>query len=97
GQADGTLSAPHYISVPAVPYALAVGDVDGNGTPDLVSITSDNGSLTAVSILWGDGHGNFQQPVVQQTFDGIFPAGPARSAFAFPFVEQSPSGNPFIT
>ncbi len=78
GQADGTLSAPHYIPVPIPPYALAVGDVDGNGTADLVSITTDNASLTTVSILWGDGHGNFEQPVTQQTFDGIFPSGPAR-------------------
>lgn len=76
GQSDGTLSAPQYIPVPITPYALAVGDVDGNGTPDLVSITSDNSSSTTVTVLFGDGHGNFQQPVTQQTFSGIFP-GPA--------------------
>ena len=79
GQADGTLSAAQYVSAPTTPYALAVGDVDGNGTPDLVSITSDNGvnGSTTVSVLFGDGHGNFQPPVVQQTFPGIFP-GPAQ-------------------
>lgn len=76
GQKDGTLSTAQSISVPITPYALAVGDVDGNGTPDLVSITSDNASSTTVSILLGDGHGNFQQPVSQQTFAGIYP-GPA--------------------
>jgi hypothetical protein len=75
GQADGTLSAAQYILGPT-PSALAVGDVDGNGTPDLVSITSDNGvnGSTTVSVLFGDGHGNFQPPVVQQTFAGIYPA-----------------------
>jgi FG-GAP-like repeat/FG-GAP repeat len=76
GQSDGTLSAAQYVPVPITPYALAVGDVDGNGTPDLVSITSDNASSTTVSILLGDGHGNFQSPVSQQTFAGIYP-GPA--------------------
>lgn len=75
GHADGTLAAVQYIPCPT-PYALAVGDIDGNGPADLVSITSDNSSSTTVSILLGDGHGNFQQPVTQQTFSGIFP-GPA--------------------
>ena len=76
GQANGTLSAPQYIPVPATPYGLAAGDVDGNGTVDLVSVTSDNSLKTTVSILLGDGHGNFQPPVAQQTFPGIYP-GPA--------------------
>jgi len=78
GQADGTLAAAQYISIPTAPYALAVGDVDGNGTADLISITSDNGvtSSTTVSILFGDGHGNFQPPVAQQIVSGIYP-GPA--------------------
>jgi VCBS repeat protein len=76
GQADGTLSTAQQVAVPIAPYALAVGDVDGNGTPDLVSITSDNASSTTVSILAGDGHGNFQPPVAQQTFSGFYP-GPA--------------------
>jgi hypothetical protein len=67
GQADGTLSAPQYIPVPVTPFALAVGDVDGNGTPDLVTVTGDNLSTTTVSVLEGDGHGNFQPPVVKQT------------------------------
>jgi FG-GAP-like repeat/FG-GAP repeat len=76
GQTNGSLSNPQYVSMPTTPYALAVGDVDGNGTPDLVSITSDNLSSTTVSILLGDGHGNFQPPTTQQTFAGIYP-GPA--------------------
>jgi hypothetical protein len=73
GQANGTLSFPQYISVPTTPYALAAGDVDGNGTVDLVSITSDDSSSTTVTILLGDGKGSFQAPVTQQTFSGIYP------------------------
>jgi VCBS repeat protein len=76
GQADGLLSAPQYIPVVTTPYAMAVGDIDGNGTPDLVPITTDNFSSTTVSIMLGDGHGNFQQPSAQQTFPGYGP-GPA--------------------
>jgi hypothetical protein len=74
GQADGTLAAVQYVSCPT-PAALTVGDVDGNGTIDLVSITSLPGSNSiTVSILSGDGHGNFQAPVAQQTFTGIDPS-----------------------
>jgi len=79
GQTNGTLSAAQYVPVPLTPYALAVGDVDGNGTADLVSMTSYNSAnagSTTVSILLGDGQGNFQPPVAQQTFTGIYP-GPA--------------------
>jgi hypothetical protein len=72
GQKNGTLSAPQYISVPITPYALAVGDVDGNGTADLVSIASNSPLFLTVSLLSGDGKGNFQQPVTQQTFAGSF-------------------------
>ena len=74
GQSDGSLSAVQNIAVPLLPWALAVGDVDGNGTPDLIPITSFNSSTTTVSIMLGDGHGNFQEPVAQQTFSGIYPS-----------------------
>lgn len=80
GQSDGTLSAPQYVPVPLAPYALAVADVDGNGTADLISITASIADSTVtVSTLSGDGHGNFQAPVDQQTFTGTFP-GPAYMA-----------------
>jgi FG-GAP-like repeat len=74
GQQNGTLAAAQYVPVPNTPYALAVGDVNGDGTPDLISISSDNDSTTTVSLLLGDGHGNFQPPATQQTFSGIYPA-----------------------
>lgn len=75
GQSNGTLSSPQYVSVPLTPYALAVGDVNVDGAPDLVSVIWDSGTSSAtVSILLGDGQGNFQQPVAQQTFSGDYPA-----------------------
>jgi hypothetical protein len=79
GQSNGLLGPAQYISVPVTPWALAVGDVDGNGTADIVSITSLNATSTTVSVLFGDGKGNFQPPVTQQTFNGIYP-GPAQLA-----------------
>jgi hypothetical protein len=36
-------------------YALAIGDVDGDGTPDIVTANASG----SVSVLLGDGHGNF--------------------------------------
>ncbi len=73
GQPDGTLSSPQYLPIPEAPFNLLIGDVDGNGTADLVLIISDNSSTTSVSVMFGDGHGNFQQPTLLQTFPGAFP------------------------
>ncbi len=44
----------------AMPYQVAIGDVDGDGTPDLVS--ADTGGLSA-SVLRGQGTGAFAAPV----------------------------------
>jgi hypothetical protein len=72
GQANGTLSAANQISTIESVNALAVGDVDGNGTPDLVTASCIPGSsMVTISILSGDGHGNFQSPVTQQAIPGI--------------------------
>jgi hypothetical protein len=72
GQPNGSLSAPQYLASSA--YALAVGDVDGNGNQDLVSIQMGFSSVVTVNVFLGDGHGNFQQSSAQQVFPGIYPA-----------------------
>lgn len=54
----------------------SAGDVDGNGTPDLVVIVADSGEL---AVLLGDGKGGFAPPVVVSDgwgeFDEIAPMG----------------------
>ena len=72
GHADGSLSAAPSLSVPQA-YAVAVGDVDGNGTADLVAVSSDNAETSTVSVFLGDGHGNFQPVSSPQSFTGLFP------------------------
>jgi len=59
GQADGSLSAPQYL--PNI-FASVAGDVDGNGTVDLIEITSASGGGALSCIVYlNDGHANFTQ------------------------------------
>jgi FG-GAP-like repeat/FG-GAP repeat len=72
GNADGSLSPAQYLSISQA-YAVAVADVNGDGKADLISIGSDNHTTSTVSVLLGDGHGNFQPASSQQTVNGIYP------------------------
>jgi len=100
GSADGTLAVNNTISG-FVPWSLAVGDVDGDGTVDLVGPSSDNGGAgtTTVNVMLGDGHGNFQPAISSPPFPGIYP-GPAQlvdldgdgKLDLVLSVEQTPSG-----
>jgi hypothetical protein len=55
GQADGSLGAPQFLSNI---QASVAGDVDGNGTIDLVALAIGNSGL-GCSVYLNDGHANF--------------------------------------
>lgn len=76
GEADGTLSPVHYLPTTASPYALAAGDVDGDGKADLVSITTGGTQGINVEVLLGDGTGNVHSAGSLQSIFGNYP-GPA--------------------
>ena len=58
GNGDGAFKAPINTSVPAEAIELAVGDVDGNGKPNVVTANQQS-----FSILLGNGDGTFRTPV----------------------------------
>src|SRR5262249_38536930 len=53
--------APRAFDAGSTPLAVAVGDFNGDGTPDLV-VANDTNPGT-VSVLLGNGDGSFQAPV----------------------------------
>jgi hypothetical protein len=60
GSGDGTFQAPvSYSSGGYGATSVAIGDVNGDGNPDLVVANSDS----SVSVLLGNGDGTFQAPV----------------------------------
>jgi hypothetical protein len=67
---SGTLSAPTGYGADLNPSAVAVGDVNGDGTPDIVVA---NNSSNDVSVLLGNGDGTFQPAVNYAT--GASPIG----------------------
>ncbi|MGD1098579.1 MAG: FG-GAP-like repeat-containing protein, partial [Bryobacteraceae bacterium] len=69
GNGDGTFKTAVSYPADAGPVALAVGDFNGDGKPDLVVV---NQSSNDVSVLIGDGNGTFQPPVNYGT-----PTGPS--------------------
>ncbi|MBZ5658487.1 MAG: FG-GAP-like repeat-containing protein [Acidobacteriia bacterium] len=65
GNGDGSFQAAHsYESGGHAPMALAVGDVNGDGNPDLLvtnsCITEDHCDIGVASVLLGNGGGTFQ-------------------------------------
>jgi len=58
GAGGGSFSAPVYYNVGRKPFSLAVGDVSGDGKPDIVTANHDDNSV-AVLTNKGDGSGTF--------------------------------------
>lgn len=78
GVGDGTFGTQTPITIPGLtlpngtpstaastPSAVAIGDFDGDGNPDIAVTDSANGNLM---ILFGDGQGNFTAPTAATTY-----------------------------
>jgi len=66
GAGSGTFFAPTYYNVGRKPYSLAVGDVSGDGKPDVVTANYDDNNV-AVLANKGDGSGTFQPAIYYTT------------------------------
>jgi hypothetical protein len=63
GNGDGTFRSSGAYSLPGIPDSIVLGDLNGDGTLDLVVTTNDTGvspARGAVSVLLGNGDGSFQ-------------------------------------
>ncbi|HLJ98140.1 MAG TPA: VCBS repeat-containing protein [Gemmataceae bacterium] len=63
GNGDGTFQAPHSYRTGTASVSLAIGDFNGDGTPDLAVANTGSGYLPgtgSVSVLLGNGDGTFQ-------------------------------------
>ena len=81
GQGDGTFSSPLALSLgpqPDTTNAVTVADFNHDGNPDVVA-TEWNGVAGFVTVLPGDGHGNFGAPIKAGV--GGHPAGIAVADF----------------
>jgi VCBS repeat protein/Big-like domain-containing protein len=69
GNGDGTFQSQVVYQVGNSPWAIAAGDFNGDGIPDLVVANSDQ--IGSVSVLLGNGDGTFQPQAAYPT--GSFP------------------------
>jgi hypothetical protein len=67
GNGDGTFQQVVAYGVDSGPTAVAVGDLNGDGIPDLVTANNGTGGATSsISILFGNGDGTFKPAVTDQ-------------------------------
>ncbi len=64
GRGDGTFAPPSSLAIPALPYTIAAGDLDGDGDADLVMASSNQ---YLVLVAWNDGHGGFSNTTTLST------------------------------
>ena len=77
GDGNGTFSTPTVYEVGAGPKSVAVGDFNGDNNSDIVVANSGNTDEAGetVSVLLGDGFGNFLAPTTYEV--GLYPRGVA--------------------
>jgi hypothetical protein len=60
GRGDGTFEPQRRYNATGAPFDLAVGDLTGNGIPDLVVVSADKSGTATVAVLLGRGDGTFE-------------------------------------
>ena len=66
GKGDGTFPTSQSTTVGNNPYAAAIGDINGDGKPDL-AVTIDDPKNQGIAVALGNGDGTFQTPTLLQT------------------------------
>ena len=56
GNADGTMQVPQFYDAGPNPGLVVVGDVNGDGRPDLIVVNSKSSSTPTLAVLFNDGN-----------------------------------------